>query len=112
MYIFWKRTKKWKGVAHLHGINRFSKYIVSVLILQSIIVELKHEPTGVGFPPAPPYNPPANCKNVKDNIYRNIGQHNNCLNANPQNVRYEFMHKIYQDIFGAFANDPRIAAVW
>ena len=89
-------------------LSRFSKYLVSILILRSIALELKHEPAGAGVPP--PFNPPANCKSVKDNFYRNPAQHNLCLNGAPPNIRYVFMHRIYQDMFGAFANDPRIAA--
>ena len=89
-------------------LSRFSKYLVSILILRSIALELKHEPAGAGVPP--PFNPPANCKSVKDNFYRNPVQHNNCLNGVPPNTRYVFMHRIYQDMFGAFANDPRITA--
>ena len=82
---------------------RFNKYLISVLILKALIIQLKFEPDADAG-----YAPPANCKNVKDNIYRNILQHNNCL-THPGNIRYKFMNEIFQEIFGAFANDPRIA---
>ena len=106
--FFEREQKNEKSLLIYLEMYRFSKYLISVLILRSIVIELKHEPTGTGHPPS--FNPPADCKNVKDNIFRNIPNHTACLNAIPENVRYKFMHKIYQDIFGAFANDPRIAA--
>ena len=79
---------------------RFSKYLISILLLKSFVTELRHEnAVQVGLN--------ANCRSVKDNFYRNQAQHNLCINGN--NVRYKFINDIFQDMFGAFANDPRIA---
>ena len=94
--FFEREQKNEKSLLIYLEMYRFSKYLISVLILRSIVIELKHEPTGTGHPPS--FNPPADCKNVKDNIFRNIPNHTACLNAIPENVRYKFMHKIYQDI--------------
>ena len=81
---------------------RFSKYLISILILKAMTTELRHEPIG-------PFNPNPNCKNIKDTFFRNIPQHNNCKNNN-NNIRYKLMNDIFQDLFGMFANDARIAA--
>ena len=81
---------------------RFSKYLISILLLKAMTTELRHEQIG-------PFNPDPNCKNIKDTYYRNIPQHNNCKNNN-DNIRYKLMNDIFQDIFGMFANDARITA--
>jgi hypothetical protein len=84
---------------------RFSKYLISILILKAMTTELRHEPIG-------PFNPDPLCKNIKDTYFRNIPQRDNCKNNVDAvtNIRYKLMNDIFQDLFGMFANDARIAA--